>query len=96
MLRRAVNRENVLQAHRSHLYQRLVKLGYRHGPVTTLYVALACLSSLMALIYLWGSDGAGGLALLLAICLLLVHAAFVNWLEHRGEMVPPRAAHHDG
>jgi len=38
----------------------------------------------MALIYLWVSDWAGGLALLLAICLLLAHAAFVNWSERRG------------
>jgi hypothetical protein len=50
----------------------------------------------MALIYLWGSDWVGGLMLLLVICLLLAHAAFVNWSERRGEMVPPRAAHHDG
>ena len=65
----------------SHLGQ---PLGYHHGPVTALYVSLAFLSSLMALIYLWGSDWAGGLALLLAICLLLAHAAFVNWSERRG------------
>jgi hypothetical protein len=96
MLRRAANRENILLPHRSHLYQRLVKLGYHHGSVGLLYTGLAGLSSILGLVYLWGSDWAGGLALLLAICLLLAHAAFVNWLEHRGEMVPPRAAHHDG
>ena len=41
MLRRASQRQNILQAHRSHLYQRLVRRGYSHGQVSLLYTALA-------------------------------------------------------
>ena len=41
MLRRAIQRENILQAHRSHLYQRLVRRGHSHGQVSLLYTALA-------------------------------------------------------
>lgn len=37
---RAYRRENVLAAHRSHLYQRLVIAGFSHRQVTLLYVAL--------------------------------------------------------
>ncbi len=39
--RRLRNHENVFEAHRSHLYQRLVIAGYSHGAVSTLYICLA-------------------------------------------------------
>ncbi len=41
ILRRAVRRENLLRAHRSHLYQRLVLTGVSHGTVALLYSVLA-------------------------------------------------------
>ena len=43
LLRRAVRRENILAAHRSHIYQRLVITGLSHRRVTLLYAALAAL-----------------------------------------------------
>ena len=52
IVRRAVGRENVLQAHRSHLYQRLVKVGYSHGKVSLIYGSLAFISGLIAVAYL--------------------------------------------
>jgi UDP-N-acetylmuramyl pentapeptide phosphotransferase/UDP-N-acetylglucosamine-1-phosphate transferase len=39
--RRLRKHENVFEAHRSHLYQRLVIAGYSHGVVSTLYIGLA-------------------------------------------------------
>lgn len=39
--RRLLNHENVFEAHRSHLYQRLVMAGYSHGVVSALYICLA-------------------------------------------------------
>lgn len=83
MLRWFLNHENILQAHRSHLYQRLVKLGYSHGLVSLLYTGLAVLSSFLGLVYLWGNDLDASLALLGVILLLLVLAIGVTWLEHR-------------
>jgi UDP-N-acetylmuramyl pentapeptide phosphotransferase/UDP-N-acetylglucosamine-1-phosphate transferase len=41
LLRRLRRRENLLHAHRSHLYQRLVLTGLSHRSVTTLYGVLA-------------------------------------------------------
>jgi len=41
IVRRAGRRENLLAAHRSHLYQRLVLTGVSHRTVTLLYAALA-------------------------------------------------------
>jgi len=48
-LRRLKNRENVLQAHRSHLYQRLVIAGHSHTRVTVTYGCLAVLGALLVL-----------------------------------------------
>ena len=53
-IRRALKRENVFAAHRTHLYQRLVIGGYSHRKVSTLYISLTLLAG--ALSYAW-SDG---------------------------------------
>jgi Fuc2NAc and GlcNAc transferase len=51
IFRRAMAGENILAAHRSHLYQRLIKLGYPHLQVTLLYSLLFAISSACALFY---------------------------------------------
>jgi len=48
-LRRLKNRENVLQAHRSHLYQRLVIAGHSHTRVTVAYGCLALLGAVLVI-----------------------------------------------
>lgn len=48
ILRRLRKGENILQAHRSHLYQRLVIAGVPHARVTVVYGALAALGALLA------------------------------------------------
>jgi UDP-N-acetylmuramyl pentapeptide phosphotransferase/UDP-N-acetylglucosamine-1-phosphate transferase len=81
MIRRAFRKEQLFQAHRTHLYQRLTRLGYVHGSVTLLYLGIGTVSSLMALAYLWGNDLLGIIALSVVAILLLLIAAAVNWLE---------------
>lgn len=44
ILRRLRNRENIFQAHRSHLYQRLAIAGWSHRAVSALYGALAAMA----------------------------------------------------
>lgn len=51
-VRRLLRRENVLRAHRSHLYQRLVLAGWSHARVSLLYGAWAAATSAAALIHL--------------------------------------------
>ena len=53
-IRRAVKRENVFSAHRTHLYQRLVIGGYSHAKVSLLYVALTLLAGLLSYAWSWG------------------------------------------
>lgn len=47
IFRRLRNRENILKAHRSHLYQRLVIAGKSHQQVTLVYGALAVVGALL-------------------------------------------------
>ena len=47
IFRRLRNRENILQAHRSHLYQRLVIAGKTHRQVTLTYAALALVGAIL-------------------------------------------------
>lgn len=50
-IRRAIKRENVFAAHRTHVYQRLVAGGYKHASVSLLYIFLTLLAGLLA--YAW-------------------------------------------
>ncbi len=49
-VRRAVRRENVFAAHRSHVYQRLVIAGLSHRHVTSIYVSLAAAGAFAAVV----------------------------------------------
>lgn len=62
-IRRALKRENVFTAHRTHLYQRLVIGGYSHAKISTLYVVLTFLSLILA--YEWGDGSRLASALIL-------------------------------
>lgn len=48
--RRLLKGENVMQAHRSHLYQRLVTTGLSHAAVAALYIAMAATSAGLGLL----------------------------------------------
>lgn len=52
IIRRIARRENVLKAHRSHLYQRLVLAGWSHARVSLLYGVWAVVMAAAALIHL--------------------------------------------
>jgi UDP-N-acetylmuramyl pentapeptide phosphotransferase/UDP-N-acetylglucosamine-1-phosphate transferase len=53
-IRRALKRENIFAAHRTHLYQRLVIGGYSHAAVSTVYIFLTLLAALLAYAWSWG------------------------------------------
>lgn len=50
LLRRLSKGENIFQAHRSHLYQRMVIAGYSHQVVSLLYIGLAVIGSVLSLL----------------------------------------------
>ena len=57
LVRRLLRRENIFQAHRSHLYQRLQKQGCSHQQVALSYIIITAISAVC--ISLWGIVGAG-------------------------------------
>ena len=57
LIQRLRRGENILQAHRSHLYQRLQQQGWSHSQVALTYMTLTLFSAIS--ISLWGLLGAG-------------------------------------
>ena len=51
LVRRIINKENMFEAHRSHIYQRLVIAGYSHRYVTLVYMGLALIGTVIALLW---------------------------------------------
>jgi UDP-N-acetylmuramyl pentapeptide phosphotransferase/UDP-N-acetylglucosamine-1-phosphate transferase len=70
-VRRALNRENVFSAHRSHLYQRLIISGRSHRYVTLLYGGMAALAVGLGLAW-WRRVPGSGVAIVTIIPLLCV------------------------
>ncbi len=50
-LGRLIKRENVFTGHRSHLFQRLVQVGYKHSTISLFYMILTGVAGLLA--FLW-------------------------------------------
>ncbi len=91
MVRRILKKENVLEAHRSHIYQRLVIAGMSHGAVTSLYGLLSVLAGGAALVarisprFGTAAELAAFTAVTLGIVLLVVG---VHVLEARADVQP--------
>jgi len=83
LLRRLRHHENIFQAHRSHLYQRLVQAGLSHAKVTALYLLLHSSLGALALTYLWVSESGRLSILALAALVLEGFTGAVYWLERR-------------
>lgn len=77
LVRRLRNHENIFQAHRSHLYQRLVIAGWSHRVVSSLYGALSLVTAALAVTPLFSpslrepADLAAVATITLGIALLL-------------------------
>jgi len=80
--RRLCRRENVLKAHRSHLYQRLVLAGWSHARVSAFYGAWAVVMAVAALIHLEGM-GTGIVPVLVAVGALIAMWLLVRLAEAR-------------
>ena len=82
LVRRLRRRENIFQAHRSHLYQRLVIDGWSHRSVSMLYGALSALAAACAVVPLFvpewraaadvGAVATIGLGMVLLLALVFV------------------------
>jgi hypothetical protein len=83
LFRRLVRGENILQAHRSHMYQRLVIAGQTHRRVTLVYGALAGVGVGFGTLVVRGVPGAVPLAIAgVGMCFLGLWR-WVCWVEER-------------
>lgn len=83
IIHRALNGENIFQAHRSHLYQRLVISGYTHETVSLLYGGLSTLSTILVLS--WYIDIAlVGIATMIVVCAIGLR----QWVRIKEQQTP--------
>ncbi|MCB9433779.1 MAG: polysaccharide biosynthesis protein [Ardenticatenaceae bacterium] len=84
-LRRLSNGEKVWEAHRSHLYQRLVIAGFRHSFVTVLYAGCTIFGVFLAVVWVLNRLGDTKIIVitLFMICVLLV--GYVSSKEVKSE-----------
>ena len=88
-LGRLLRRENVFVPHRLHLYQRLVRAGYKHQTVSSLYILLTLLAGLLAFEWSQGHQIVSPLIFIglpLIWILISVHAA--RWRNTAMETKP--------
>jgi len=86
-IRRALQREKLFAAHRTHLYQRLVSGGYKHATVSLLYIFLTLLAGFLSYAWSWGQAYAPPLIILglpLIWILLSRHANSLNTKDTTG------------
>lgn len=86
LVRRASRLENILAAHRSHIYQRLVLTGCSHREVTLVYIGLAVLGVVSAILV----ETRQPIAPIFSVCAIVIAAAALWWsLTAREASGPP-------
>src|SRR5690625_7290874 len=81
IFKRYQNGENVLDAHRSHLYQRLHIAGWTHEKVSSLYGLFATVCALTGFLFLYSSDVARLAIFIILFIVSLLFLLYVRWLE---------------
>lgn len=79
-LRRLSNGEKVWEAHRSHLYQRLVIAGFRHSFVTVLYAGCTMFGVFLAVVWILNRLGD---TKIIVITLLMISALLVGYVSSK-------------
>ena len=84
-IRRLIKREKLSQAHRSHLYQRLVVTGLSHGTVTLIYMILGLLGGFGAVLFVFLTDrvAADIIAIMVGTAIFLIPMIWVISRERR-------------
>lgn len=79
LVRRLTNGENIFEAHRSHLYQRLNIAGWSHSKISTLYLAFSLMCLIIALLFFHEGDA---VRITLITLLLLLSFLYVTIVDH--------------
>ena len=85
IIRRLIRGENIFEAHRSHLYQRLNIIGWPHKSISTLYALFSAVTLVFAFSFLMSGDLAR-----LSIIILLVMLSIIYTLSvYKAEQIHP-------
>jgi UDP-N-acetylmuramyl pentapeptide phosphotransferase/UDP-N-acetylglucosamine-1-phosphate transferase len=84
LLRRIFRGEKFWQAHRTHLYERLLQAGWNHLRVTLFYIGLGLVSLALALFYLRAGPAGRTAIVFLQLLICLGHLIVVRTQEARG------------
>jgi UDP-GlcNAc:undecaprenyl-phosphate GlcNAc-1-phosphate transferase len=74
LIRRLVNGQNIFRAHRTHLYQRLVSIGYTHRGVANLYYFMTAISLALGVAYMRADPTT---QLLLVVLMVVLGASYI-------------------
>jgi UDP-N-acetylmuramyl pentapeptide phosphotransferase/UDP-N-acetylglucosamine-1-phosphate transferase len=75
--KRIFERKNVTEAHREHLYQRLVILGYTHRQVGTLYFLASLIFGILAIMFMATSYFVYRIIIISVVLAILLFASVV-------------------
>ncbi len=81
IIRRIRRREKLYEAHRSHLYQRLVIAGQSHRRVSLTYYGLSALLGAGGIVYTFSADWTRVIILISSAALLAAFTIYVYWYE---------------
>jgi len=71
LVRRLIHKKNIFEAHRSHLYQRLVIAGYSHRFVTLMYMGLTATGAILAFFWVRRPHLLDALTILMPVMLFM-------------------------
>lgn len=83
LVRRMTKGENIFEAHRSHLYQRLNIVGWSHSKISTLYLSFSLICLGFTLIFFHESDTVRMTLLVLLLVLSFLYSTFVHHIEKK-------------
>jgi UDP-GlcNAc:undecaprenyl-phosphate GlcNAc-1-phosphate transferase len=83
VIRRFLNGDNVMQAHRSHLFQLMNRLGYQHLTISLCYLGVTFLQGVLAIWMLYYQSFSVFLVIMLLFVIHLVYAVLVMQASKR-------------
>ena len=83
IFRRLYNGENIFQAHRSHLYQKMNIAGWKHSSVSLIYLLFSVLSLAVSLLFVYANHALQGLFLVVLMLFSLLFSVIVLKLQSK-------------
>jgi UDP-N-acetylmuramyl pentapeptide phosphotransferase/UDP-N-acetylglucosamine-1-phosphate transferase len=87
LIRRFFRGENVFEAHKSHLYQRLNVNGWKHNSISILYLTFSVISAITAVTFYYSGEVTRAMLIIILFLLSFLYAQIVEMLERKSRKV---------